>query len=76
MSESFSNILNIDKGVYKLSIIDDGVTVKTQSNFKFEYLHSIQGNDAFMIISKEKKNLLAHLLLWTKSPAGQRLQII
>ena len=27
-SESLSNILNIDKGVYKLSIIDDGFKVK------------------------------------------------
>ena len=28
LSESFSNILNIDKGVYKLSIIDDGLQSK------------------------------------------------
>ena len=67
MSESFSNILNIDKGVYKLSIIDDGVTVKTQSNYKFEYLHSIQGNDAFMIISKEKKSIGTLTIMDAKS---------
>ena len=55
LSESFSNILKIDDGVYKVQIIDDELKVKTQSNYKYEYLHSIQGNNAFMIISKVKK---------------------
>ena len=74
LSESFSNILNIDKGVYKLSIIDDGLTVKTQSNYKFEYLHSIQGNDAFMIISKEKKKSIGTLTIMdAKSPCRSKI---
>ena len=74
LSESFSNILNIDKGVYKLSIIDDGVTVKTQSNYKFDYLHSIQGNDAFMIISKEKKKSIGTLTIMdAKSPCRSKI---
>jgi hypothetical protein len=54
LSESFSSILKIDDGVYKVKIVDNQLKVKTQSNYKFEYLHSIQGNNAFMIISKVK----------------------
>ena len=73
LSESFSNILNIDKGVYKLSIIDDGLTVKTQSNYKFEYLYSIQGNDAFMIISKEKKSIGTLTIMDAKSPCRSKI---
>ena len=63
LTESFSSILKIDDGVYKVKIVGDELKVKKQSNYKFEYLHSIQGKNAFMIISKVRKELTGTLTI-------------